>query len=145
MKPFRKNASIIAHRGEKFLLVRKPRNRHAWQFPQGGVEAGETFLDAAQREFSEEIGTSKIEIVGGERGIYFYEWSTDDELGPQLRKFRGQEVHFFFAKFLAEDAEIVLDKNELVEWRWVTPAELKKLIESPEYLAEILKIIDATK
>lgn len=143
MKTFRKNASIIARRDDKFLLVRKPRDHHAWQFPQGGVEANENFLEAAQREFLEEIGTDKIEIVGDESGIYFYDWPTTIEVEESLRKFRGQEVHIFLAEFLANDTEIVLDKNELTEWRWVAHDELAELIESPEYLAKILEIIDA--
>ena len=145
MKNLRKNASVIARKNGKFLLVRKPRAHHAWQFPQGGVESGETFLDAARREFLEEVGTARIEIVGDERAIYFYDWPKNVELDPRLRKFRGQEVHFFVADFLAEDAEIILDKNELAEWRWVARDELAKLVESPEYLAQILKIIDAEK
>jgi len=145
MKTFRKNVSIIARRGEKFLLVRKPRTHHAWQFPQGGVETGESFLDAARREFLEEVGTSKIEIIDGEREIYFYDWPKNVELDPRLQEFRGQEVHFFVAEFLANNAEILLDRNELAEWRWVAHNELAELVESPEYLAAILKIIDAAK
>ena len=143
MKPFRKNSSIIACKNEKFLLVKKPRERHAWQFPQGGVETGESFLNAARREFSEEIGTKKIKILGGERGIYFYDWPAKIQVGEHLKKFRGQEVHFFLAEFLAKDAEISLDKNEIAKWRWATRNELCQLIESKNYLAKILEIIDA--
>ncbi|MFH0834233.1 MAG: NUDIX domain-containing protein [Patescibacteria group bacterium] len=145
MKPFRKNASIIARKNGKFLLVKKPRDRHAWQFPQGGVETGETFLEAARREFLEEIGTDKIEIIGGERGIHFYDWPTTIEIDARLKKFRGQEVHIFVVNFLADDAEIILDKNELESWKWVDRAELAEKIESREYLAKVLAIIDAAE
>ena len=141
-KPFRKNASIILRKNRKFLLVRKPRARHAWQFPQGGVEMGETFEKAARREFAEELGIKKIKILG-EAGVYFYDWPEGVEIGEELKKFRGQEVHLFLADFLGRDEEIQLDRNELAEWRWVNAAELKELIESSEYLRKILKIIGA--
>lgn len=143
MKPFRQNASIIAHKNGKFLLVKKPRDRHAWQLPQGGVEPGETFLEAACREFLEEIGTDKIEVIGEERGIHLYDWPTEIEIRAELKKFRGQEVHIFLAEFLAEDIEISLDENELAEWCWASTAKLETLIESPDYLAKILEIINA--
>ena len=141
-KPFRKNASIIARENGKFLLVKKPRTRHAWQFPQGGVEADETFEEAAQREFEEELGTDKIKILK-EASVFFYDWSDETEIDPRLKKFRGQEVHLFLADFFGGDSEIKLDRNELAEWRWVDAAELNELIESPEYLKKILEIINA--
>lgn len=142
MKTFRPNASIIARRDGKFLLVRKPRIHHVWQFPQGGVESGESFLEAAQREFAEEVGTDQIKILG-ERGVHFYDWPDNIELDPRLQKFRGQEVHIFLADFLADDTAIQLDQDEVVEWKWVDRSELQDLIESPEYLAKILAILDA--
>jgi len=141
-KPFRKNASIIARKNRKFLLVKKPRARHAWQFPQGGAEVGETFEEAARREFAEELGTDKIKILR-EAGVYSYEWSAGKKVRKELKNFCGQEVHLFLADFFGEDAEIQLDRNELAEWRWVDAAELNELIESPEYLKKISEIIDA--
>lgn len=142
MKPFRANASIIARRDGKFLLVRKPRAHHAWQFPQGGVESDESFLEAAKREFLEEVGTDQIKVLG-ENGVYFYDWPTNITIDPRLEKFRGQEVHLFVADFLADDSAIKLDQDEVVEWKWVDRTELKNLIESPAYLAKILEILDA--
>ena len=144
MKPFRQNASIIAKRDGKFLLVRKPRDHHAWQFPQGGVEAYENFAEAALREFTEEVGCSKLEDLK-EVGVYSYDWPENLEVDARLREFRGQEVHLFRADFLGEDSEIKLEEKELAEWRWVNADDLQKLIESPAYLAKILEIINAIK
>lgn len=135
--PYRRNGSVVARRSDKFLLVRKPRARHAWQFPQGGCEAGEDFLAAAMREFEEEIGTSQIEIVGDEIGVYRYDWPSDVTIDERLQKFRGQEVHFFLADFLGSDSDIHLDAAELAEYRWVTQEELGALVESSAYLQTI--------
>jgi len=142
MKPLRQNASIIALKNGKFLLVKKPREHHAWQFPQGGVEAGESFEEAALREFEEELGCSELENLR-EAGVYSYEWPENIELDERLKEFRGQEVHLFLADFTGDDADIQLDTNELEEWKWVNAEELKKLIESSKYLDKIFEIIDA--
>lgn len=140
-KPYRQNASIIARRGNQYLLVKKPRQHHAWQFPQGGVEAGENPLEAAKREFEEELGTAKIKILGDERAIYHYDWPDNIELNEKLKNYRGQAVHIYFANFIGEDREIKLDESELESWSWVKIKDLKKLIESPEYLQTILTVI----
>jgi putative (di)nucleoside polyphosphate hydrolase len=143
-KPYRLNASIIAQKNGKFLLVKKPRTQHAWQFPQGGVENNESLAEAAKREFAEELGTDQIKLLSeSECGIYHYDWSSNAELNKDLQNFRGQEVHFFLAKFYGKDTDIQLDTNELVDWKWVDVSELEQLIESTNYLTKILKIIDA--
>ena len=36
----------------------------AWQFPQGGIDEGETPKEALFRELKEEIGTDDIEVIG---------------------------------------------------------------------------------
>ncbi len=141
MKPRRQNASIIAKRDGKFLLVRKPRDRHAWQFPQGGVEPNESFAEAAIREFAEEVGIH-LQEVSEEVGTYFYDWPEDAELNDELKNFRGQEVHFFTTE-LPTNTEVLLDEKEIIEHRFVDVAELRRLVESPDYLDKILEIIDA--
>jgi 8-oxo-dGTP diphosphatase len=51
-------ASVVQREG-KWLVCRRPANkRHGglWEFPGGKLERGETLLDAARRELSEELG-----------------------------------------------------------------------------------------
>jgi 8-oxo-dGTP diphosphatase len=51
-------AAVIS-RGDSYLVCRRPvQKRHGglWEFPGGKLEAGETWLDAAQRELAEELG-----------------------------------------------------------------------------------------
>lgn len=143
-KPYRLNASVIVRQNGKYLLVKKPRERHAWQFPQGGVEEGEDFRATALREFTEELGTDQIEILGEERAVYHYDWPEDEELSDYLKEFRGQELHIFLADFSGEESDIRLDTAELAEYRWVGLEELAKLLESPDYLKTVQTIINGS-
>ena len=56
----------------------------AWQFPQGGIDEGETPREALYRELEEEIGTGEVEIIA--------EWALYDS-NPQQVEYR---LHKFF-------------------------------------------------
>ncbi len=53
--------AVIFHRDKsgriEYLILR---HKNYWNFPKGGVEAGETDLEAAQREIKEEAGLSQL-------------------------------------------------------------------------------------
>ncbi|KAI8969064.1 hypothetical protein BDF20DRAFT_916467 [Mycotypha africana] len=62
-----------------YLLVQKPRQTHAWQFPQGGQDPGETGLEAALRELREECGSQiKVDVVNrNPLGSYKYKFPSN--------------------------------------------------------------------
>ena len=63
---FRPNvaAVILNQRGDKILMFhRVDGRRKGWQFPQGGVDPGETEEQAMLRELNEEIGTNDVKIL----------------------------------------------------------------------------------
>ncbi|MBT3349416.1 NUDIX domain-containing protein [bacterium] len=131
MEKYRLVAATIVVRdfedSKKFLLVRKPRVRYAWQFPQGGRENGETFLVTAARELREECG-EKLQVkflTLSEIGEYQYDFPKnfskfDDDLA-------GAQVHFFRAVWIG--GEVDVDGKEIVAHRWVTKTELHELVE----------------
>lgn len=51
----------VAYSGDRFLMVWNPK-RNGWEMPGGHVKIGESYEQAAEREFLEEAGYS-IEIV----------------------------------------------------------------------------------
>jgi 8-oxo-dGTP pyrophosphatase MutT (NUDIX family) len=59
-----------------YLLVKKPRKHHAYQFPQGGQDPGETASEAALRELREECGSDlKVKLIDKSPiGIYQYKF-----------------------------------------------------------------------
>jgi len=104
----------------------------AWQMPQGGIDPGETPIQAAMRELKEEIGTCKAELVAESRT-----WMTYD-LPPELARnvwhgrYRGQRQKWFAMRFTGSDADIDLatEHPEFDAWNWAAPELLPKLIVS---------------
>ena len=57
-------AAVIA-RNDRYLICQRPRTkRHGglWEFPGGKVEAGESLLDAAHRELTEELNVAAVRV-----------------------------------------------------------------------------------
>ncbi len=138
MKNYRPVAAISVEREGKCLLVRKPRKENAWQFPQGGVDKGETFLQAAERELKEECGANlKIKISPECITEYRYDFPAD--FLRHHGEFAGANVKFFHAKYISGEPEV--DTKEIVEARWCFPEEIQKLVEKEywEVVKEIVK------
>ena len=61
MAPRDSAGGIIVNTEGKIVLVEQHGN--SWSFPKGGIEAGETELDAAKREIFEETGITDILLI----------------------------------------------------------------------------------
>lgn len=121
------------------LLLHKPRKNDAWQLPQGGVETGETILQAALRELQEEAGITQAEVLGESSRRYQYDFP------PTFRRFRpdnvrGQEIHFIIAR-VAADTTVNVDQREIDSFAWVDPEQLHLYIRREEYLELVRRVI----
>lgn len=123
--PYRPNVSIITHRDEEFLII----NRYCdeedeWKFPQGGVdESDEDLVAAGIREFAEELGTDKIDIVGISAHENRYEWPDEqivEEYDEHGNQWRGQHQRFLVAQFTGAEKDLALCEEEVRAHRWVT-------------------------
>ena len=104
----------------------------AWQMPQGGIDPGESPLQAALRELKEEIGTDKVELLGESQGWLKYDLPAELAGGIWAGRYRGQRQKWFAMRFTGDDSEIDLASAhpEFDAWKWVSPERLPDVIVS---------------
>jgi putative (di)nucleoside polyphosphate hydrolase len=102
----------------------------AWQMPQGGIDPGETPVQAALRELKEEIGTDKAEILGESRVWLKYDLPAELASGIWGGRYRGQRQKWFAMRFTGNDTDIDLgtDHPEFDAWKWIQPEQLPEVI-----------------
>ena len=130
--PFRNGVGIILLNKENKVFVAKridnPEN--FWQMPQGGVDVGENFLNAAYRELEEETGVKDVELIQEIDGTMTYELP-DHLLGVIWKgRYKGQKQKWFLMRFLGQDEEINIKtaKPEFLDWKWVELNTITELV-----------------
>ena len=125
---FRPNVGIVvANDAGQVLFARRVGDRDAWQFPQGGIHAGETPEVALYRELEEEIGLQKdcVQMLAQTKDWLRYELPRHMRrpLPVPDREFVGQKQKWFLLRMLAADGRVRLDRHQEPEfdhWQWVT-------------------------
>jgi putative (di)nucleoside polyphosphate hydrolase len=115
-------SSAYPHTKEIFIAERSDLVG-VWQFPQGGIDEGETSEEALFRELKEEIGTNKVEIVAE-----YPEWISYDfppHVAAKMAPFSGQKQRYYLVR-LKENAKINLDTKhpEFQQHEFVSLEEL---------------------
>ena len=121
--PLRNGVGIILLNEENKVFVAKridnPKNY--WQMPQGGVDDGESFLNAAYRELEEETSIKNVELIQEIDGSITYELPKH-LLGKIWKgKYKGQKQKWFLMRYLGNDKDINIKtaKPEFLEWKWI--------------------------
>ena len=126
---YRPNVGILLVNTQNDVFWGKRVNQHAWQFPQGGIQHGETPLQAMYRELEEEIGLQRahVKILGRTREWLRYEvpakWAR--RTGPDGEAcrgvYRGQKQIWYLLRLAGRDCDVKLRASghpEFDAWRW---------------------------
>jgi putative (di)nucleoside polyphosphate hydrolase len=133
-KGYRPAVGVMLINGARKVWVgqRLDNSLEAWQMPQGGLDEGEEPEAGALRELEEETGiaSDKVEVVARAEGTFFYDLPADLVGKLWKGRWRGQEQHWFLARFLGEDSDVDIETEhpEFRAWRWAEPEELPAMI-----------------
>lgn len=113
------SAGGIVFNDQNQVLLVKSSGNHAWQFPKGKIEEGQTSKEAAIREVREEAGVNAeiIEKVGDSKYVY-PDYKTKEKI--------FKNVTFYLMKYI--DGDINDHDFETEETGWYPVDEALKLI-----------------
>lgn len=118
---------VVDGEGDFLVVQMVDYEENQWRFPGGGVEEGEEPEEALLRELSEELGTSKFEIIGVSQYKNQYDWPMEVVFSRLKKKgitWRGQQQWHFLVKFTGAKEEIIFQKKELKQVKWVKRQDL---------------------
>jgi putative (di)nucleoside polyphosphate hydrolase len=129
---YRPNVGIILANERNEVFWGKRVHQHAWQFPQGGINAGESPVQAMFRELTEEVGLLRehVRILGRTRNWLRYDvpaqWMrrsrhVESDGNGARTAYRGQKQIWFLLRMVGRDCDVRLrasDHPEFDAWRW---------------------------
>jgi 8-oxo-dGTP pyrophosphatase MutT (NUDIX family) len=125
-KRYRKAVFIIVYKKKSgrilYLLLKRKKHWKGWEFPKGGIEKGESELQAVKREVKEETSLKAIKIKNyHKKGEYRYKKMMRDRPG-----FSGQTYSLYSAEVAR--GKIKIDKKEHSGFKWASYEKALKLL-----------------
>lgn len=120
---FRPNVGIILLNQKNQVFWGKRIRTHSWQFPQGGIDRGETPEQAMFRELQEEVGLlpQHVHLLARTRDWLRYE-VPDRYIRREARgHYKGQKQIWYLLQLVGHDWDLNLRATshpEFDAWRW---------------------------
>ena len=122
---YRPNVGIVICNRQGQVMWARRYGQHSWQFPQGGINPGESAEQAMYRELFEAVGLSRkdVRILASTRNWLRY------KLPKRLVRWDtkpvciGQKQKWFLLQLIGSDADVNMQTSSTPEfdgWRWVS-------------------------
>ena len=141
--PLRSGVGIVVlnKKNQVFLAKRIDNPKNFWQMPQGGVDKGEEYYDAAIRELKEETSIKTISLIKEIDDLTTY-LLPNHLIGIIWKgKYKGQKQKWFIVRFNGEEREININTKhpEFLDWKWVDIDDLTNQV--VEFKVQVYKKI----
>ena len=129
--PLRSGVGIVVlnDKNKVFVAKRIDNPKNFWQMPQGGIDRGENFYEAALRELKEETSIVSVELIKEIEKKFTY-ILPDHLIGIIWKgKFKGQKQKWFVMKFVGNESEINIKTKypEFLDWKWIDLEDLTEI------------------
>ncbi len=120
---YRPNVGIILCNAKNEVFWGKRIREHSWQFPQGGIDKGESPEQAMFRELYEEVGLQPqhVRILGRTKNWLRYEVPAQWIKREWRSSYKGQKQIWFLLRLTGRDCDVSLRASghpEFDAWRW---------------------------
>lgn len=122
---FRENVGIVICNRMGQVFWAKRYGQHSWQFPQGGIDEGETAEQAMYRELHEEVGLKPehVEILSVTKNWVRYKLPKRLIRQGSNPVCIGQKQKWFLLQLKCKEKDVNLLHSghpEFDDWRWVS-------------------------
>ncbi|MCY4381491.1 MAG: NUDIX domain-containing protein [Proteobacteria bacterium] len=112
---------VFTNEHNQVLALERTDTPQAWQFPQGGIEDGESACDALLREMEEELGNKHITYSKQSKRAVSYDFP-DKFHAPIAQHFSGQSSWWFLCQFTQGGPDLANAKHkEFQKYIWLAP------------------------
>ena len=129
--PLRSGVGIVLlnNQNKVFVAKRIDNPKKFWQMPQGGVDLGENYYEAAIRELKEETSIVSVKLIKeiDKKLTYIL---PEHLIGIIWKgKFKGQIQKWFVMRFIGKETEINIKtkKPEFLDWKWINLDDLTSI------------------
>ncbi len=133
---YRKGVGLMLLNQEGLVFVAKRADfvktgLNTWQMPQGGIDQGESEIDALYRESMEEISLAKdnFNIITQTKELLRYDIPPSVFTPWDKAKYKGQEQRWFLGLLKNDyyDFNLNTAEPEFCAWKWVSHLSLPNL------------------